>query len=368
MTEDTERQEEQTSGGTLRDQLTNALAKAREEQDRQMPEMEAAAPEEGGDEAQENDGRARDEHGRFVKAEGAAPDKATAEVKESAASEQDEPAAEQSSAPAAPPVSWSPEAKQEWAKLPPAIQAAVVKRESEVSDGFRQYGEKVRAYDDLEKVIAPRRKYYQESGRSDAELVNQLWLWNEALLNNPTEAFPALAKLFGYDLSKSGQKASQPSSEEPQIDPNIRTVIDPITGKVTQLERTLSTIAYQMEQERYNRAEAELSAWAKDKPHFAKVRPVMGHLMQAEIAKDLDEAYQMATRADPEIFAAMQAEEQAKQAQKKDPAQAAAASAKAKRAAVSLPGRAPTSGAGNGKPKEQSVRDSLMSAMAEHTA
>src|SRR5690606_37645319 len=53
------------------------------------------------------------------------------------------------------PVSWSAAAKAEFSKLPIAVQEAVAKREMEVSNGFKQYGEKVKQYEAIDKILEP---------------------------------------------------------------------------------------------------------------------------------------------------------------------------------------------------------------------
>lgn len=322
--------------------------------------------------------RARDEQGRFAKADGTAPETATTIAGERNTAQPASAATpDPASTPAveAAPVSWAADAKQAWATLPPAIQAAVLKREKEVSDGFKQYGEKTKRYDDLERVIAPRRGLYADSGRSDAELINQLWTWNEALLRNPREAFPALAQVFGYDLAQAAPGTSHtPPEQQSQIDPTLRGVLDPINKQLSELGGNLSAVQAQIQREQQARDEAMLNGWAKDKPHFERVRTAMGKLMQAGMANDLDDAYQKATWADPETRAAMQRDELAKAEAKRaadqkaaQPAPSPAAlSAKARSAAVSVRSATPL---GNAAPpqkaKGKSVGESLREALRD---
>lgn len=305
--------------------------------------------------------------GKFTTADGAAPPEAAPDkpVTESEPGVQEQ-AQETVSKPASDaPVSWSQEAKQEWAKLPPAIQAAVSKRESEVSDGFKKYGDVARKYEDIDRAIAPYRQFYAESGRSDAEVVNQLWQWNIGLLKDPAGTFPRLAQLFGYDLAQHAQtQASQ--GEQPTMDPNIQNVLKPLETRLSELASKTQTVEQMFAQARQEQAEAQLQAWAKDKPFFARVRPQMGRIMQAGLATDLDSAYRMATRADDEVFAEMQRAdaEKAKAAIPKpapDPV-------KAKKAAVSITGSAPNS-AVLAKPKSnKTLRQDIVEAMNEARA
>jgi hypothetical protein len=141
-----------------------------------------------------------------------------------------------------------------------------------------------------------------------------------------------------------------------------------------------------MEQERVTaerqRAQAIVEDWRKDKPHFEKVRGSMHVLLTNKLVPlkpngefDLDEAYQRAVRADPELFAQVQAEELEKHKEKLE-AEAKAGRernrkqgdvARSKRANVSLKPNAPVvvNDLKNEKGRQMTVRESIELAKKE---
>ena len=119
--------------------------------------------------------------------------------------------------------------------------------------------------------------------------------------------------------------------------------------------------------------------WAKDKPHFEKVRVLMSQLIASgavplkEGRVDLDGAYDAAIYANPEVRGTVQAEQAkaaaaatAAAAAKEKAAQQAAAD-KARKTSVSLSPSAPGQPVvGKNKKSGKSVRESLMQAIEEH--
>lgn len=324
-------------------------------------EIEAAAREVRGETDKPADERPRDATGRFIpKAEDAKATPGTAartpasldatSAPSSPATTSGTPAAP-STAPAGPPPGWDAEAKALYPKLPPAIQAAVSRREEEVSRGFAQYAQ---AKQELERVIAPRRQYYSGDGVSDTQAIDNIWKWFEALKNSPNEALPALAQMFGATIS-SGAPA-----DSPQVNPEVAA----LRAHIQRLEGQVGQVAGTFEQQQTAARRAEIAEFAKDKPHFEKVRVTMGRLMSAGVAQGLTDAYQQAVRITPEVSAALAAEEKA--SADKVAAEAALRSrpGSQRRAAVSVRGGSPNGSAGAAVPAG-SLREELQRQFAE---
>jgi hypothetical protein len=320
-------------------------------------EIEAAAREVRGETDKPADERPRDATGRFLpKADAPAPNQvsrasdAPASAPSSPAATSGTPAAP-STAPAGPPPGWDAEAKALYPKLPPAIQAAVSRREEEVSRGFAQYAQ---AKQELERVIAPRRQYYSGDGVSDTQAIDNIWKWFEALKNSPNEALPALAQMFGATIS-SGAPA-----DSPQVNPEVAV----LRAHIQRLEGQVGQVAGTFEQQQTAARRAEIAEFAKDKPHFEKVRVTMGRLMSAGVAQGLTDAYQQAVRITPEVSAALAADEKA--AADKVAAEAALRSrpGSQRRAAVSVRGGSPNGSAGAAVPAG-SLREELQRQFAE---
>jgi hypothetical protein len=305
------------------------------------------------------DERPRDATGRFLpKAEAPEPAKqvnstssvVSTSAPSSPAATSGTPAAP-STAPAGPPPGWDAEAKALYPKLPPAIQAAVSRREEEVSRGFAQYAQ---AKQELERVIAPRRQYYSGDGVSDTQAIDNIWKWFEALKNSPNEALPALAQMFGATIS-SGAPA-----DSPQVNPEVAA----LRAHIQRLEGQVGQVAGTFEQQQVAARRAEIAEFAKDKPHFERVRVTMGRLMSAGVAQGLTDAYQQAVRITPEVSAALAAEEKA--AADKAAAEAALRGrpGSQRRASVSVRGGSPNGSAGAAVPAG-SLREELQRQFAE---
>lgn len=292
------------------------------------------------------------------------------------------------------PEGLSAEAKAEWAKTPPAVQQAVAKRLADSAKGVEELKGK---YAELDKAIAPHMDAIRRYGTTPAKAVENLFLWFQALANNPVQAFPALAQQYNIDLTKlvaaatqGGQQQQQPGAAENQIfagmSPEQQKYFTELQAKLDGLTNAFSqridTVQSAVQRQAEDKTNEILAMWSKDKPYYDKVRGLMANLIASGSIPlkngqvDLDGAYEMAIYANPEvrveIFKAQQ------EAEKKAVADKAAAekkaqqeqAEKARRAAVSVSAGAPGNPAAPGKPantKRKSVRESIMEAREQLT-
>lgn len=310
------------------------------------------------------DERSRDEQGKFAKTDSAAPKPAASveAVKAPEAVAGTPPV--QAQVPSGPPPGWSKESKALWPQLSPSLQADVIKREAEVSSGFKQKSEELNRYQTIEQVIAPRRQGFQRHGiQSDAQAVEQLFAWEEAIRSNPLVAIPALARQYGVDLSQFAPRSGDQPQNAPDLSAQMRPILDPIVQKINAWEATHNA-------EKQERINDEITTFSQGKPHFATVRMMMGQFLASGAATDLDDAYQKAIYAHPEVRTLILKEQQDKAVADAQKAAQDRAS-KARVAASSVRGSSPQGQAINGQvkaPKGQSIRDSLMEAVKETRA
>jgi hypothetical protein len=352
--------------------------------------------------------RERAEDGKF-KGKKEKPQRAAEEMRAAAApAEGEEPAAEGAAAPAegeaaptegaAPateaPAAWTKEAKAAWAALPPAVQAAVTKREADVQKGVDELKAK---YTDLDTALAPHLATIRQYGHTPGQAVQQMFAWFSALNANPKQAFPALLQsfkqkpedIFGAPAPAAAEtKPPAAAGDQPAaaVPTEVQAYIDGIKKELGELKQTFgqeigglrNSVMSQQERDTQN----VLSMWSKDKPHFEAVRSEMARLIQSGAVPlkdgkvDLDGAYEKAIRLNDEIWTATQAQKAAAEEAKrvaagetKKKAEAEAAE-KARRAAVSLTPAAPGApgAAGTKAKKGKSVRESLMEAIDEARA
>ena len=261
-----------------------------------------------------------------------------------------------------PPPGWSAESKAAFATLPDHIKADLAKREKEVSDGFKQYSDKSKQFQEIEQVLAPSRSIYQQHGlKSDAEAIKALFGW-EASFRNPAtrmQAFNNLARQYGINLNS-------PQSQAPDAQ-TIPDQLRPVYDQFGQLTQTVSSIQNELQRSREEQVSQALTSFAKDHPHFEAVRTSMGQLIQAGIVQptDLEGAYQKACHMNDDIRQALIKEQfEKQQAEAKKTATAHAQSAR--QAAISPSTRSPNSPVVNGgKPGKMSVREALNASIRE---
>ncbi len=268
------------------------------------------------------------------------------------------------SKPVGPPSGWSKEAQALWDTLPPAVKADAVRREAEVAKGFNEYREKTAQLTEIEQAIAPVRHILQQNGiTTSAQAVKRLLDWENMIRSNPRQAIPQLARQYGVDLSQLAQGSSEaPSSAAQEIPAHLRPVFDQF-GQVAQ---EVNSIKGELQRSREEKVSQDLASFAKDKPHFEKVRVRMGQMIAAGAVAptDLEGAYQQAIWADPDIRATLLKEQEEKTKTDWQQQQTQRAT-NARLAAVSPNTRAPAGPLVNGAAKAKGVRGSILSSIEE---
>lgn len=306
--------------------------------------------------------RARDEGGRFAKAED--KPRETLTLKEPKTGGDVPPVSEPQGetktgleqnpvsdkpAPIAAPVEWKGAAKTKWDRLPREVQAEIAER--------HQATEQARAaFAPVEQAIAPYREAWMRDAGSVEAAIGQLGQFYRLYLDNPVGLIQHIAATRGINLG-APQGQQPPQGGAPQPAPDIASLIE------RAVQQHVAPI-----QERHAQAENQqlqdvISAFAADPkhPYFQDVKVHMGQLMAAGAAKNLDEAYDQA------IWASSTIRPQLLSAQAEEANKARAAEVEKARKASSanlrgspLPNGGSGPGSGNG-----SVHDDVRAAAAE---
>lgn len=299
------------------------------------------------DTAEEKEQRARDEAGRFAKAE-------EAKIAAPPASSSPAPAvppAPEVAAPKPRPSSWKKDFDPHWEKFDPTVQDYILQREREYANGVSTYKSEAENARQLNEAIAPFLPNLQKHGMEPTQWIKALGTAHEALaLGSPqqkVQTFATLLNQYGVDPQHLFQMLSgqQPQFQQPQNipPPDIERIVE---EKLTQKE---------VNQE-YQRFIAE----AKEKyPHFEAVKETMAGLLQAELAQDYKSAYEAALRhpRHADIFEAIQKQER-EQMEAQAKAEAAAKVSSARGRAVSVKSSTPSGTTTTSANK--SLRESLM--------
>jgi len=351
-------------------------------------------PDSGGvEEAAEakSDERPRDEHGRFIKSDGAVNEAAgkTADNGENAAPA-DKPAVDEvAGADKAgeekaqdiaqadlPPSTYTTAAKAAYLALPKdsPLRADIKKREADFQKGISQYKQAAEAGTRLMNEIQPYMGIIQSEGGTPERAVKSL-LQTAYQLRTGTpqqkgQLVMQIAQQYGADLSQfirqpqTGQDG-QPAQFDPQsLTPVVSQLLSPLEQKINQIEGRFMTAQQQREQAEQQEALGRIEAFrsaadAKGQPlhpYFDDVRDMMAGLLGSGNAQDLNQAYEMACRAHPEVSKALTAaQQQAQEAQRLENAKRRAAEA-SRAKVVNASGQG---GVGIASPRSNSLEDDL---------
>ena len=261
-----------------------------------------------------------------------------------------------------PPVDWAPEVKAKWQELPPDVQSAVAAREAHINETLRETAGIRQDYDDFNAMIAPYEPLMQAEGAGDAFQAIQGLMNTTATLamgsaQQKAGKIAAMINHYGVDINTLDEILSgqAPAQQQPQTPSDPR--IDQIWNRMQAAEQG----QYRQQQEE---AQTSIQTFAADPKnvHFQSVKNTMADFI--EIADKngqnmtLEEAYQRACLADPQIAPLVTAEFANQTAQSHQQTVAGA-----RRAAGSIMGK-PAGGAGNAITDDMSLRDTIKAQLA----
>lgn len=259
------------------------------------------------------------------------------------------------------PSSWKKEYWDQWEKLDPALAEYLHTRESQYASGVSTYKAEAEAakplMDAMQQFIPELKQHNIEPTRWITELGH---VHRMLALGTPAQKLQTLntvLRAYGVPVQALfDQNAQQQYLQQGQFQQPLAPV---------QQERPLTREeAQKLWQEQFVQVDAdrEIQRFAADTekhPHYEALRETMSGLLQANLAEDLESAYEKACKLNPEISAAILQQEQQKAEEQRKQAEAARVS-KAKGKAVS-PASATPSGPGS-EEKPKGLRSSLESA------
>lgn len=312
----------------------------------------------------------RDETGRFTKGaepseKKEAPKRETltlpekeAGVKAGAQIGQPAEAAQPTGPAVEPPKGWTSEAKAKWGELPEWAQKEATRREEALTKQLFQHDE---ARDLGRKVMEASTPYLpmMRAEGADPHKAYENYLQTSYVLRTGTPAqksmaLHAIAQRFNVDLSLAHQQGAS----------------DPRYAQYEQQTRGLNERLQGLENHLKNQEDqgilAHIDSFSSQPghEHFDKVRYHMGVLLESGQALDINEAYEKAIWADPEIRNSLIAA-QSNAAQEKRNSELRAQTERARNAAVSVTGAPGSSRPLNGAGSHGSIEDDIRAALAE---
>lgn len=315
---------------SLREQLEAAMAGPTEEQAPteqvsvgalEIAPVEGAEgakePVEGQEPAAAADGRVRGPDGKFAKAA------ETAEVAEIEAAKPPEPEAPEE--PIRVPASLPAAVKAKFATLDPDVREAFEKLEDSVQTAKAEWGKKGERLNRFDEILSPRREKLQLAGLDEISAIQTLFAAQDLLERNPLEGLTYLARSYGVDLRQllapqlnqpqPGQQGypqqQQPGfdprqmQQPPQLDQYMQQALRPLVEQIGSLQQHLDQQRVSNEQLALDAAKAEIAEFSSkpENMYFENVRGAVQHFLQSGQAQTLQEAYDKATWADPQIRA-----------------------------------------------------------------
>jgi hypothetical protein len=255
--------------------------------------------------------RARDESGKFVKAaekpaEIAESGGEAAPVEPAAAIEPMVTRQGKTIDVNRPPSSWRPLAKAEWEKLPPTVRAEIHRREEDSFRGLAEIQPDVQLGRSIKQVIEPYRMLIEAEGgtpeRAVAQLLQTAALFRVGTPAQKQQALMGIAQQYGIQMPDGSQQYQQP---QPVYQP--QEFRDPRVDQMLWQQEQQQSQHFESAVERF---QTEADAQGKPlRPYFADVEREMvafipqikGEMPGATPAEILQQAYDRATWAHPEI-------------------------------------------------------------------
>lgn len=338
---------------TLRDTLESAFDEVATAEN---TASESSAPVETAEETEARAERARDEAGRFTKAEKAAADKAAKAAEPEAASQAPQRPAR--------PSSWKKDYQAKWDTLvdtDPDMANYLLEREQQFARGVSTYKSEADRAREFNQILEPHAPRFQQYGVEPTQYLGRLLEIDNVLATGTPQQKLALlqsmASAVGVAEYLGGGTAPEGAPQGGYVPPEVMNTL-------THLQNRLQSFELQQERAEQTRINREIDAFAENAPYLDDVKDTMAQLLETGMATDLQTAYDKAVRLHDDVF--QQYQEQQRLASERDRQHAAKqAAARARSAAVSPRSSTPT-GSATASPQGDDIRSALSAAFDAH--
>lgn len=228
----------------------------------------------------------------------------------------------------APPNSWPAEMKAKWGEVPPDVQQIIAQRDTESHQQISRMGQEIAQFKPIGELLGDKQDVFDRHGLSVQDGLKTLLEAQEKLDADPVNALTAIANSFGIDLAStfgslnteqlSDQNAAQTIQQLQQQNAQLASERNQLNQRLAQQQNRQTVQQEREAQARKAEAAQTVQKWASDpkspKPYFEQVRGTMATLMSSNPSANLDELYEQACYATPEIRTKMQADAEAKKA------------------------------------------------------
>ena len=204
------------------------------------------------------------------------------------------------------PNHWPKEFAAKFEALEPAAQHMFMERYKDLEGDYTRKTQDVAKFkkrnEAFTEMFAPFKGDFERAGMDEVAAVRQLLAAHDYLRKDPQSAIAWLANQYGVDM---GAVGNDPALEDEYADPQVKALQQQVAQLTSVIQNQQTQQQSQVEastQSLIDQFASETDANGNLKhPHFERVRGVMGTLISAQNAKDLNTAYEMAVYADPEL-------------------------------------------------------------------
>lgn len=212
---------------------------------------------------------------------------------------------------------WKKAALEEWDKLPDLARKEIERREADFHKGIEQYKARAQASQDFERAVAPYMATIQTLGVTPTVAAAHLMNVDHQLrYSQPQQKVGMLLKIasdYGVDINMLANGIQQHAGEQiwqqqNPMDPRMQQ----LQQQVTQMQQQQFQAQQQAAQAEHSAIDGEIAAFAADPDHehFGLLQQDMAVLLQTGRAKNLDDAYEMAMRQNPQTYQIWLAQQQ----------------------------------------------------------
>lgn len=239
--------------------------------------------------------------------------------------DQDGQAAQDQTGPAVtPPATWSASAKAIYAQLPEVARKEIAKREQDYARGIQQYAEAAKRDGVISEIARPYDAMLRSEGANPAtalkSYLQQAYVMRTGTPEQKASLLLNVAQQYGIDLTKHIGQPSPDDQQDPmkQVHETVQQLVSPALQKIQQWEQSQASARQHQEQAMVQEVQGQIEAFQNATNedgtpkhlYFDNVRGLMsGYLANGE-AKTLEQAYEMACWAHPEVRPALIAEQQ----------------------------------------------------------
>ena len=207
------------------------------------------------------------------------------------------------------PVDWGPQEREQWSKIPPALQRKIVAREKEMADSMANTADARQTHDYISQLgqsYAP--VLAAEGAQSPLHAIKSLFDTVASLrmgtASDKAKTMGQLITHYGIDINALD---SVLAGQEPQQGPNseIEKMLDQRLAPVNQMMQSLGDMQQQKQQANQQQVQTEIEQFAQENEFLGDVRNDMADLidMAAKQGRNLtlQEAYDRACSLNPQI-------------------------------------------------------------------